>query len=59
VSLLDGSIVDPARMHGPRQLTDVYLLALAVRRRGQFVTFDTGVPRGAVKGADEAHLLVL
>jgi uncharacterized protein len=59
VSLLDASIVDPARVHGPRQLTDVYLLALAIRHRGQFVTFDTAVPRDAVKGADNAHLLVL
>jgi toxin-antitoxin system PIN domain toxin len=59
ISLLDARVADPARIHGPRQLTDVYLLALAIRHRGQFVTFDTGVPRDAVKGADQAHLRVL
>lgn len=30
VSLLDESRVNTRRVHGPRQLTDVYLLALAV-----------------------------
>ena len=59
ISLLDAGVVDPARVHGPRQLTDVYLFALAIRHRGQFVTFDTAVPRDAVKGADSTHLLVL
>jgi toxin-antitoxin system PIN domain toxin len=59
ISLLDAGVVDAARVHGPRQLTDVYLFALAIRHRGQFVTFDTAVPRDAVKGADNAHLLVL
>ena len=59
VSLLDGKVADAARIHGPRQLTDVYLLALAVRRGGQFVTFDGSVPREAVKGAERKHLLVL
>lgn len=59
ISLLDAGIVDPARIHGPRQLTDVYLFALAIRHRGQFVTFDTAVPRDAVKGADNAYLRVL
>src|SRR6185369_8041698 len=38
VSLLDGGMVDPGRIHGPRQLSDIYLLALAIRRKGRFVT---------------------
>jgi toxin-antitoxin system PIN domain toxin len=59
VSLLDPRIADAARIHGPRQLTDVYLLALAVRRGGQFVTFDESVARDAAKGAERKHLLVL
>jgi uncharacterized protein len=58
-SLLDPRVADATRIHGPRQLTDVYLLALAVRRNGRFVTFDTAVPREAVKGAEKKHLLVL
>jgi uncharacterized protein len=40
VSLLDPALLDPSRIHGPRQITDLYLLALAVRHRGSFVTFD-------------------
>ena len=59
VSVLDAKVANAARIHGPRQLTDVYLLALAVHRGGQFVTFDASVPREAVKGAERTHLLVL
>jgi uncharacterized protein len=59
VSLLDAGVVDSARIHGPRQLSDVYLLALTVRRKAYFVTFDTSVPLDAVKGASKKHILVL
>lgn len=59
VSVLDDDVFDAARIHGPRQLTDVYLLALAVHRRGRFITFDSAVSRDAVRHADPRHLLVL
>ncbi len=59
VSILDPGTVDSARIHGSRQLTDVYLVALAVRHEGRFVTFDAGIPLGAVRGADKRRLLVL
>jgi hypothetical protein len=59
VSLLDERVADPARIHGPRQLTDVYLLALSVRHGGQFVTFDTAVSSEAVRGARKQNLLHL
>ncbi len=59
VTLLDSTLLDTSRIHGPRQLTDVYLLALAVRHLGTFVTFDTGIPLSAVKGAETRHLVVL
>jgi toxin-antitoxin system PIN domain toxin len=59
VSVLDARIVDAGRIHGPRQLTDLYLLALAVRRGGRFVTFDASVPVSAVKGAEKRHLVAL
>lgn len=59
VSLLDEKTVDRTRLHGPRQLTDAYLLALAVRHGGRFVTFDETVPASAVRGAGTKHLLVL
>jgi len=59
VSLLDAKVADSARIHGPRQLTDLYLLALAVRHEGQFITFDTSVSVEAVKRAEKKHLLTL
>ena len=59
VSLLDPAVADFERIHGPRQLTDAYLLALAVRHRGQFVTFDAAVPLEAARGAQRKSLLVL
>lgn len=43
-SLLDTSAVDASRLHGHRQVTDAYLLALAVRHGGRLVTFDVGAP---------------
>ena len=59
VSLLDSNLVDFERIHGPRQLTDVYLLALALRHRGRFVTLDAAVPLTAVRGATKTSLIVL
>ncbi len=59
VSLLDPRIADPTRIHGPRQVTDLYLLALAVRRGGCFVSFDSSIPRSAIKHAEKKHLVTL
>jgi len=59
VSLLDSSVVESTRIHGPRQLTDIYLLALAVQHGGRLVTFGGGIPLAAVKKASAQNLLVL
>ena len=59
VSLLDEHIFDRSCLVGPRQVTDVYLLALATRHDGRFVTFDRSIPLSAVNGAQEANLTVL
>lgn len=59
VSLVDADRLDRERMHGPRQVTDAYLLSLAVRHGGRFVTFDQAVPLSAVVGASVDHLVVL
>lgn len=59
ISLLDSKIADAARIHGPRQLTDVYLLALAVRHGGQFVTFDASVPLEVARGARKSDRVIL
>jgi len=37
---------------GPRQVTDAYLLALAVERQGRFVTFDARITPSVVVGAN-------
>jgi toxin-antitoxin system PIN domain toxin len=59
ISLLDDRIFDAARIHGSRQITDLYLLALAVRRQGTLVTFDGSIAISAVHGAASANLTVL
>lgn len=59
VSLLDEHLVDRSRLHGPRQVTDAYLLALAVANEGRLVTFDHAVPLAAVQGAKDVHLTVI
>jgi toxin-antitoxin system PIN domain toxin len=59
VSLLDPDVFDPTRIHGPRQLTDIYLLGLATAHAGRFVTFDTGIPLAAVRKATTHNLVVL
>ena len=58
-SLLDHGTIEPSRIHGPRQVTDVYLLALAVGHGGRFVTFDKALSRGAVRRAEARHIVVL
>jgi uncharacterized protein len=59
VSLLDSDVVDSSRIHGPRQLTDIYLLGLAVQHEGRLVTFDAGIPLSAVRKAAKRNLLIL
>lgn len=59
VSILDSRIVDPSRILSSRQLTDVYLLALAVTNDLRLVTFDQSIPVAAVNGASAADMLVL
>ena len=59
VSLLDGAVIDPARLLGPRQLTDVYLLALATKHGGRLATLDRGISLNAARGAEEANLVVI
>ena len=58
-SLLDDSIVDPARLHGPKQVTDIYLLALAAAHGGRLVTFDRTVPLAAATRAGAENLAVI
>ena len=59
ISVLDKGRFEASRIHGPRQLTDIYLLALALRHGGRFVTFDHSVAVEAVKGAKSTSLVAL
>jgi toxin-antitoxin system PIN domain toxin len=59
VSLLDTRAVDTTRIHGPKQLTDVYLLSLAVAHGGRLVTFDQSLAVAAVPRAQRKHLVVI
>jgi toxin-antitoxin system PIN domain toxin len=59
ISLLDDALVDVSRLLGARQLTDAFLLALAVQHGGRLVTFDRAVPMTAVVGAKPKHVVLL
>jgi toxin-antitoxin system PIN domain toxin len=59
ISIRDGDRIDRSILLGPRQLTDVYLLALAVTNGGRLVTFDENIPANAVRGAGPDHLCVV
>ena len=59
ISLRDRARFDLDAMAGHQQIADVYLLGLAVKHGGRFVTLDQRVPLAAVKGATRASLEVL
>jgi len=44
---------------GPNQITDVYLLALAVRHQARLLTIDSAIPVQVVNGANKTSLLHL
>ncbi len=59
VSLLQPDTLAWDRVLSSRQVTDVYLLALAVLQNGRFVTLDRGIPLAAVVAAQPRHLVTL
>ena len=59
VNLLEAGRVDWQRVLGRRQVTDVYLLALAVHHRGRLVTFDRRIALAAVPGAQAENMTVI
>ena len=46
-------------IHGPKQLTDIYLLALTVKNGGRLISFDRKIPLSAVHSAKPEHLMVI
>ena len=59
LSIADGAVFDVSGILGPNQITDAYLLALAVKNGGRFVTLDQGLSLRAVRGAAPRHLAVI
>ena len=59
ISLLDRDRFDLTRIHGPKQLTDAYLLGLAVENGGCFATLDQRISTSSVVGASSEHLVIL
>jgi uncharacterized protein len=59
ISLCDTGRVDARHFQGHRQLTDVYLLALAVAKRGRLITFDQGASIRQVLEAGKDNLVVI
>jgi uncharacterized protein len=59
VSCRDEQVFHPRLPVTSRQLTDVYLLALARHHGGCLATFDQAIPSKAVIGATQQDLLVI
>jgi uncharacterized protein len=59
VSLRDDSKIDWSRVMGHNQITDAYLLALAVAHDGALATLDHRVALSSVRGAQAKHLQLL
>ena len=59
LSLLSPEVADWRQVIGPRQITDVYLLALAAKRHGRFVTFDARIAPTAVPGAGDQCFCII
>ena len=59
ISLLDQQLFAHEHIQGPKQLTDIYLLALSVFHGARFVTLDEGVPHVAVPQATNASVHVI
>jgi hypothetical protein len=58
ISVLDGERFDLSGVT-PKQLTDVYLLGVAVAQGGRLATFDRGVRLGSVTGAGLRSVVVI
>jgi hypothetical protein len=58
VSLADDALVDVGRLSGHAQVTDAYLLALAVARGGRLASLDRRLVADAVPGGREALELI-
>lgn len=55
---MNWDVVDPARIATSRQVTDTYLLALAIANQGQLATFDRRLSLAAVRGGARALCVI-
>jgi predicted nucleic acid-binding protein len=59
LSLLDSPLIDRGCLLASSQVTDTWLLALAVQHGGRLATFDKRLVTSAVKGGEAArHVIV-
>ena len=59
LSLLDSGWFDSEQLLGHRQVTDAWLLGLAMQHRLRLVTFDASMPMRVVLGATAEHVVGL
>jgi hypothetical protein len=59
LSLVDGAIFRPEAVVSHRQITDIHLLALAIRHGGRLATFDRSIPLKPVVGAKSDSLEII
>lgn len=59
LSVRDDSVFVADRIHGGKQLTDFYLLALAAKHKGRLATFDASIPLSAATRAKTENLCVI
>ena len=59
VSLTDESLFQLPFVLGHKNITDAYLLGLAVRNHGRLATFDRNIPLKAVRGAEPRNLVLI
>ena len=59
ISLRDDDRFDFNRVQGHHQITDLYLLGLAVKHGGCLATFDQAIALSSVHGATRQHLKLL
>ena len=59
ISLVGPGLLNPQALLDSGQITDLYLLAMAVHHQGRLVTFDRRLRPDAVAGGDEALCCLL
>lgn len=59
ISLLNAECFNHDTIHSHKQLTDIYLLGLAVAHQGALVTFDRHIALSHVVGATKHNMIVL